>query len=125
MTPEQQKELIARLDEILEDIEYSRPPLDLWVDWFWPEGADAPYIQVRSNRPDTFTGQTGEGGGGKYRVSYYACKSEIVAAIFGLFKSYEEHECREAFTYKGVRIFGPHIDVDVLVDVAGNLDVRS
>lgn len=30
----------------------------------------------------------------------------------------EEHECREAFTYKGVRLFDPHLSVQKLMEVA-------
>jgi nitrate reductase beta subunit len=36
--------------------------------------------------------------------------------------------CIEAFRYQGVRIFGPHIDVDKLVELArfkDNLDLRE
>lgn len=28
----------------------------------------------------------------------------------------EEHECREAFTYKGVRLFDPHLSVQELME---------
>lgn len=30
----------------------------------------------------------------------------------------EEHECREAFTYKGVRLFDPHLTVQKLMEAA-------
>lgn len=30
----------------------------------------------------------------------------------------EEHECREAFTYRGVRLFDPHLTVQQLMEAA-------
>ncbi len=30
----------------------------------------------------------------------------------------EEHECRKAFTYKGVRLFDPHVSVSRLMEAA-------
>lgn len=83
------------------------------------------YVQVECDRPDTFTGVMGVGRGGKFYLSPYMTVSEIVQGCFGLCKSYDEHETREAFTWRGRRIYGPHIDVDALWEVADNLSVRE
>lgn len=53
----------------------------------------------------------------KWRLSKHMVKSEIVQTAFKLVLTSIEHEAREQFTYKGMPIFGPHYDVDVLVDV--------
>lgn len=55
-------------------------------------------------------------------------KSEIVSTAFKAALAAEEHEAREAFRYKGKKIFGPHFDVDLLADIAGkkeNLDIGT
>ena len=42
-------------------------------------------------------------------------KSEIVQTALMAVLAAEEHETREAFLYRGQRIFSPHYDVDQLV----------
>jgi hypothetical protein len=82
------------------------------------------YLQAQCWRPDTFSGNWDWGKGGKAYLSEHMTDSEIVQLAFGLMKAYEEHEAREGFTYRGKRIYGPHMDVEMLVTVADHLDVR-
>lgn len=115
---------IKRVQEIVADIDY-RPDGYRWrieVDNNDPDGRV--FIQLEHYRPDTFTGEMKWGGGGKSYLSPYMTVSEIVRRALGAAIAYEEHEVREEFKYKGVRIFGPHIDVEALVEVAERLDVR-
>lgn len=51
----------------------------------------------------------------KWLLSEHMTKSEVVATAFKAALSAEEHECREAFTYKGVTVYGPHASVDSLM----------
>jgi hypothetical protein len=83
------------------------------------------YLQVECSRRDTFTGCLGVGRGGKAYLSPHMTNSELVQTAFSLFKAYEEHEAREGFTYRGRRIYGPHIDIDALTEISDRLDVRS
>ena len=46
------------------------------------------------------------------------CRQEIVAAVYGAIEKAELHEIREFFRYKGASIFNPHLDPDVLAEVA-------
>lgn len=62
--------------------------------------------------------------GRKWRLSSYMTKSEIVATAWKAVITAVEHETREQFKYKGVDIFGPHIDVEALVSTAKQLDER-
>jgi hypothetical protein len=64
------------------------------------------------------------GHGGKAYLSPRMSKSELTRLIFGLFKAYEEHECREFFKWRGRAIFGPHVDSDALWEVAERFDYR-
>jgi hypothetical protein len=88
-----------------------------------PEGRY--YYQVQCEREDVITGEWGLGSGGKAYLSEHATDSELVQTIFGLYKAFVEHEARETFRWRGKRIFGPHIKVEALWEVARQVDVRS
>ena len=66
----------------------------------------------------TVTGEPCTWKSGKRYLSIYMCRQEIVGAVFGLIKDAEMHEIREWFRYKGASIFNPHLDPDVLAEVA-------
>ena len=55
--------------------------------------------------------------GRKWHVSGYATKSEIVQTALKAVLTAEEHEAREKFLYQGKSVFGPHIDVEQLIDL--------
>jgi hypothetical protein len=82
------------------------------------------FLQVRVWRRDTVTGDMGWGKGGKRYLSEHMTVSEVVRVAYGLFAAYEEHECREGFKFSGRRVFGPHIDVNALWEVANKIDAR-
>lgn len=54
----------------------------------------------------------------KRYLSPHMCRQELVGAIFGLIKDAEMHEVHEWFRYKNASIFNPHLDPDVLAEVA-------
>jgi hypothetical protein len=113
--------LVMRASDLVADIDYRRD--GEWNIAIKLDG-DVPYLQVRHLRRDIVTGDMGWGAGGKYRLSEHATDSEIVQAVFGLFKAYEEHEVRENFYWRDARIFGPHIDIRALAEVADRFDAR-
>lgn len=109
--------------EVLQEITYKRGyGLVLLRDQKDSEGRW--YYQVQCQRLDSVTGEVGLGKGGKAYLSPHMNISELTRVIFGLFKSYEEHECREFFKWKGRSIFGPHLDSEALWEVADRLDYR-
>ena len=55
--------------------------------------------------------------GRKWQISIYSCKSEVVQTCMKAILACEEHETREKFKYRGRSIFGPHFDVDALVEI--------
>lgn len=55
---------------------------------------------------------------GKRILSPHMCRQEIVGTLFDLIKAAEMHEIHEWFRYKGASIYNPHLDPDVLAEVA-------
>ena len=80
------------------------------------------YFQVVCERPDVITGKPGTGRGGRAYLNEAMTDDQMVRLAFGLFLAYEEHECREFFTYRGKRVFNPHITIDALAGVADELE---
>jgi hypothetical protein len=83
------------------------------------------YFQVQCVRPDSYTSQLGLGRGGKGYLSPHMTVSELTRLLLGLFLSYEEHEAREFFRWRGRAVYGPHIQVEALHRIADELDVRG
>lgn len=64
----------------------------------------------------------------KWRLENRFTVSDIIRTAWLATSAAEEHEARERFKYKGKSIFGPHFDVDALVEIAKskeNLDLRE
>jgi hypothetical protein len=77
------------------------------------------YIQLEvTDSVCTVTKQPVDWKSGKRYLSPFMCSQEIIGVCFGLIKDAEEHEMREWFRYKGASIYNPHINPDVLVEVA-------
>jgi hypothetical protein len=55
---------------------------------------------------------------GKRYLSPFMCRQEVVGTVLGLIKDAEMHETHEWFRYRGASIYNPHLDPDVLVEVA-------
>lgn len=68
-------------------------------------------LDAHTHKPTTWVS-------GKRYLSVYACKQEIVGAVFALIKDAEMHEVHEWFKYKDRSIYNPHLDPDVLASVA-------
>lgn len=90
-----------------------------WFIFFLVDKDGRPYIQAEVRRSiDAATGEPCSWKSGKRYLSQHMCRQEIVGAAFGLIKDAEMHEVHEWFRYKGASIFNPHLDPDVLVEVA-------
>lgn len=97
---------------------YTLPPFS-WRVW---DSVDGLFMQPRfvavCDTSKVFGHQTGR----KWFVSRHATPDEVVRTAFLAVMTCIEHEIREGFLYEGKAIFGPHISVDALADVA---DKRS
>ena len=56
--------------------------------------------------------------GRRWELSEHMLPGEIVGTVWLAVQTYVEHELREQFTYKGATVYGPHMNVDKLVDLA-------
>lgn len=106
--------------EIIGQITY-KPGWQLWVS----TDGNRPYLQVEVTEESDASLDSHKRDGtrtpwksARRYLSYFMCRQEIVGAAFGLFKDAEEHETREWFRYRGAAIFNPHLDPDVLANVA-------
>ncbi len=87
--------------------------VDYKPDWtFCVASQPTPYLQV------TFPADGEMQKGRKWLLSEHMVDAEIVQTAFLAIKIAEEHELRETFSYKGVAIFGPHLDLDMLSEVS-------
>lgn len=86
------------------------------------------YIQLQEITTCNRSGEPYHSKGRKWKWSQFMTKSEVVTTCMKAVLQYEEHEARENFKYKGLSIFDPHYDVDVLYNIrrtAGWDDVRE
>lgn len=79
------------------------------------------YLQLEVQRPDAYTLEPGFGIVQR-TIPWGYTDSQIVRCVFRMLLDYEEHETREAFRFDGKRIFGPHIDITALAEVAGRTE---
>ena len=114
---------LEELKEIVSDIdaEYQGTKFEIFVG----DDEDSLWVQVGTQRPDTYTQEMGLGKGGKAKVSDFATHDEVVKKIFGLCMAYTEHETREGFKWKGRRIFNPHVTIEALWSVAKKSNYRD
>lgn len=82
--------------------------------------ANRPYIQIQATTLDSVTHTPITWKSGKTYLSEFMCRQEIVSAVYAAIEKAELHEIREFFRYKGASIYNPHLDPDILVEVAKN-----
>ncbi len=89
------------------------------------------YLQATYIDEDIYTGKAEVQTTRRWLLSPHMTDSEVIQTAFKLCMTSMEHRTREAFTYKGARIFGPHFDVEDLVGLckaggedAGGRDAR-
>jgi hypothetical protein len=63
--------------------------------------------------------------GRKWYISSHATSAEVIQTAFKAVLSAMEHEVREQFLYKGKAIFGPHLDLEQLVELADDTVMRE
>jgi hypothetical protein len=125
MEIEDVEERHARLIALVQDSVTYKPGYRLLCEKDKTDPAGRWYFQVECDRPDIYTKEMGVGRGGKAYLSPHMTESELVRLAFGLFLRYDEHETREWFQYRGRSVFGPHISIDAMWDIADQFDFRE
>lgn len=83
------------------------------------------FLQVGMDRTCAYTGEKGQGFGGKYEVSAHSTEDEIVKKLLAACLAYAEHEVRENFFYKGKRVFNPHVTLEALMSISDQTTSRG
>lgn len=77
------------------------------------------HIWITAMEKCTFTGDTSLQEGRRWFVSNGCTPSDVVRTAFKAVATWAEHETREEFKYKGVRVFSPHLELNNLVARGG------
>jgi len=111
---------LAEMRTILFDVNY------LDYEFVVREGHGGIFLQAVYTEPDVVTGLPEPQYTRKWLLSPYMVKSELVQTALKCVLTSAEHRVREHFLYRGRRIFGPHFDVDALVQICDDkqLDYR-
>lgn len=72
-------------------------------------------LQMRYKEEDVVTGILAEQHTRKWYISRYATESEIVQTALKCVLTSQEHIGREGFFYRGVKVYGPHLNVNDLI----------
>jgi hypothetical protein len=79
-----------------------------------PEGF---HIQLRCEEADSDTGERCMFHGRKWYIERGMTRSDVIRTAFKAMATWQEHEARDRFTYRGVPVFSPHSDVDRLAQI--------
>lgn len=111
-------------EEMKEIISFCRyPDFDLLVR---EDAGGRAYLQVSCpNGTCNVTGEPLSWRGAKQFLSPHMCKNELVSVAFKAIREAIDHETKERFTYRGLRIFDPHIDPELLVELMNRKDVLN
>lgn len=108
------------LRQTVADLEYK--------DWQFrveKDGIGLWFLQARFVERDVISGQRDIVTGRKWRMSMHMTKSEIVQTALKAVLTAEEHEARERFRFRGRAIFGPHLNIETLWEIADRQERRA
>lgn len=83
------------------------------------------FMQVHADDSDATNGRPLHWHGRKWRISMHMTDGEMVQTALKAVLTAEEHEARERFLYLGRAIFGPHLSVAQLWELAGQSDAKD
>jgi hypothetical protein len=76
--------------------------------------AGTPYLKWVFTAPDIHSGEPEIQHCRKWQLSYHMTNSELVRTAYKAVLAAEEHEAAEAFHYKNVMVYNPHMNVEQL-----------
>ena len=101
--------------EILKDVSYPNYTIYAKVD-----GRREMYLQAKYNELDIITKDMSIQMTRRWFISPEMTKSELVQTAFKCILTSMEHRVREHFKYKKYRVYGPHYDVEKLVELCAS-----
>lgn len=114
-----------QMQEIIDDTEYRGARGQKYTYELSQDVDGDVFVTLVVTRPETFSGEISDGRTWRRQLTTAMSESQIVKLLFGMGKDYDEHECREGFTYKGRRVFGPHIDIAQMWAIAERYEQRE
>lgn len=107
---------LSRYVRLLEEVRYR--------DWTIAVGHEngQPFLRVSFPDTDVTTGHGTVCEGRRWPLNPAMSPGELVQTAFKAVLTAEEHEARERFSYRGRAVFGPHLNVDRLWEIAGRDD---
>ena len=76
------------------------------------------HLWIAGIEKDTYSGEPALQEGRKWYISHHCTPSDVVRTAFKAVATWAEHEAREEFRYKGVRVFSPHMDIESMTNRA-------
>lgn len=73
--------------------------------------AEGYLFQLAANVPNADTREPEDYTGRKWHVAANATRADVVRTALKAALTWQEHETRERFTYRGKRLFGPHLPI--------------
>ena len=89
------------------------------------EKGEVLYLQAEYKEPDVYSGDPAIQHTRKWMLSSHMTKSEFIQTCFKLVMTSYEHRARESFMFRGRRVFGPHIDIEVLHALCDQTEIRA
>lgn len=100
---------LSQVNAALAEVQYSTNTFQV------EEIATGFHIWIAGVQEDTYTGKPAMQEGRKWFVSNHCKPSDVVRTAFKAVSTWAEHEARESFKYKNVRVFSPHLNLEALV----------
>jgi hypothetical protein len=113
--PTKQEDDMQTLETIREIVSHIK-----FKDWKFriDEKNGVPFMQIIFEGKCNITGVVETQYSRKWMLSYHMVNSEVVRTAYKAAEAAMLHEVEEAFTYKGARIYNPHMDLDEMVEFA-------
>lgn len=109
-----------KLSAILSDIKILDRQFEITPIVIYDEGGpgDAWLLQVTYEEPDVDTGVVTTQRSREWLIRPSMSESEVVRTAYAAVTRSYMHVVAENFTYKGKRVFGPHVDIDALLEAS-------
>lgn len=103
-----------KVKKILKNISFTPCAINIGFEWGVKKCKDGFYIRTTFQRPDTNTGELGEGFGRWMFVEKKSDEKSVVMTAWICVELIVKHEMLESFLYKSQRLFGPHKTLEEL-----------